>query len=58
MTKYVTFSVDCTYTVEIDVPDDASEDEITETAWKKVNATNIYAGDLENSDWELLSIDD
>lgn len=58
MTKYVTFSVDCTYTIEVDVPDGASEDEITETAWKKVNDKNIYAGDLENADWELLSIDD
>ena len=57
--KYATFSVNCTCTVPIYVPEDATEEELERAAWDAVNSTNITTGNLENDDyWELMQIDD
>lgn len=59
MKKYVTFAVDCTYTVELDLPDgEYSDDEIRTEAETKVAEMNIDIGDLENAQWDFLEIDD
>lgn len=59
MKKYVTFAVDCTYTVELDLPDgEYSDDEIRTEAETKVAEMDIDIGDLENAQWDFLEIDD
>ena len=56
--KYATFSVSCTCTVPIYVPEDATEEELERAAWDAVNRIDVVTGDLENDDWELMQIDD
>lgn len=56
--KYVTFSVDCTFTLPIRVDENASNEKIAEMAWDRLNQMTIDIGDLENADWELLQIDE
>lgn len=59
MKKYVTFAVDCTYTIELDLPDgEYSDDELKDIAEEKRVEMNIDIGDLENDQWDFLQIDD
>ncbi len=58
MDKYVTFSVDCTFTLPIRVDDNTSSERIAEMAWEKISQMTIDIGDLENADWELLQINE
>lgn len=56
MLKRITFSVDCTYEIEIDVPDTATDSEIHEAAYNAI--ADVDEGDLENADWEISEIED
>ena len=56
MTKRVTFSVNCTYEIEINVPDNATDSEIQQAAYDAVQ--DVDTGDLENDDWEISEIED
>lgn len=56
--KYATFSVNCTYTIPIEVAEHATEAAIEEAAWDALNRTTVDVGDFDNADWELLQIDD
>ncbi len=59
MKKYVTFAVDCTYTVELDLPDgEYSDDEIRSKAEARLDEMDIDIGDLENAQWDFLQVDD
>lgn len=59
MKKYVTFAVDCTYTIELDLPDgEYSDDELRDIAEEKRVEMGIDIGDLENDQWDFLQIDD
>lgn len=59
MKKYVTFAVDCTYTIELDLPDGKySDDELRDIAEEKRVEMGIDIGDLENDQWDFLQIDD
>lgn len=51
----VTFSVNCTYTIHLSVPECATDDEIEELAWHKFN--DVDFGELENPDSDVLSIE-
>lgn len=59
MKKYATFAVDCTYTIELDLPDgEYSDDELRDIAEEKRVEMGIDIGDLENDQWDFLQIDD
>lgn len=51
----VTFSVDCTYTVHLSVPESATDDEIEEIAWHEFE--NVDIGELEDTNSDVLMIE-
>ena len=51
----VTFSVDCTYTVHLSVPENATDDEIEEIAWHEFE--NVDIGELEDTNSDVLMIE-
>lgn len=55
--KYATFSVNCTYTIPIEVAEHATEEETEKAAWDALNRTIVDVSDLDSDDWELLQID-
>lgn len=55
--RSVTFSVDCTYSLQVEVPENATNEQVEEKAWDLLRALDADTGDLENDDWEILQID-
>lgn len=56
MTKYVTFKVECTKTVAVDVPVNVSEDYIIYEG-KEALSNEMDIGNLENPYCEFLCVD-
>lgn len=51
----VTFSVNCTYTVNLPIPENATDDEIEALAWEVFD--NIDTGDLGNVESDILMVE-